>query len=429
MPSFLHAVTLTMCAVVAAAISVPLAGAAPAEDTSNTPIPAQIAPVAPAGEVTDAADSTRTAGAERPQPRAGETLTISTTDATPLFGQDVTLAGRYSPAAATAYVLERRTSTGWTTIHSGTTQADGTWSRTFEPAYTMTVRARATNNTATSPTRTLVVRPRLVIQSIGTAPAFVGVRVSARVFPPTYRGKIAFSTRYAGRVRARVVKRPVNGNLVVTVPNNGVGKLPVDVTLSRTSTLAQGRQRIHVLAPIRMLRSGSQGPDVAAVVRRLQALNFLTPGTPARYDHRVADVVLAFRKSRGMDRRSIVDAATWRALAVAQPLRPRHAGPARHIEVDKTRQIMMVVRNGRVIGAMHVSTGASGNTPEGRWRIYQKGGSYLYKFMAFVGNYGIHGYVPVPTFPASHGCVREPIWAAAWTFRVTDYGDTVIVYR
>jgi hypothetical protein len=164
-------------------------------------------------------------------------------------------------------------------------------------------------------------------------------------------------------------------------------------------------------------------------MRRSAALGLHTPGATTLWDHRVSDVILAFHKAKGMARTTSMNLATWRRMSASSRLRPRYTRPYNHVEVDKTRQILMLVRNGRVRGTIHVSTGATGNTPLGNWNIYQRGGSYLYKFMAFVGNFGIHGYPSVPAYPASHGCVREPMWAAAWTYNNTTLGERVIIYR
>ena len=427
---------LTSSILIAAVASVPIALGA---DDAVPPTPAPTSmpePVVPSTPPTiDAAPAAQTAGTPHAAAERGPahrllatSLSISTTDATPRVGQAVTLAGQLTPAASAPLVIERWNGSTWTTLYSLTTAADGTWTRIIKPSETMRLRARMADDSATSDSRRLVVRPYVVIRSIGTAPAFVGVRVALNVYPATYRGRITFAVRYGGRVAARITRRATNGRLVVTIPNNGVGKLPVVMTAPPSRTLVRSRSTFTIGAPVRPLHIGSSGADVAALMRRLDDLNFHTPGTPRRYDMRVGEVVLAFRKAHRMTRTYTVDRATWRAIAAARPMRPRFASPARHIEVDKTRQIMMVVRNGAVVGTLHVSTGATGNTPVGRWHIYQKGGSHLYKFMAFIGNYGIHGYVPVPTFPASHGCVREPMWAAAWTYAITDYGDTVIVY-
>jgi lipoprotein-anchoring transpeptidase ErfK/SrfK len=49
--------------------------------------------------------------------------------------------------------------------------------------------------------------------------------------------------------------------------------------------------------------------------------------------------------------------------------------------------------------------------------------------MGFYGNYAIHGYWSVPPYPASHGCVREPVWVAGWIFYRSFIGERVYIYR
>jgi lipoprotein-anchoring transpeptidase ErfK/SrfK len=47
----------------------------------------------------------------------------------------------------------------------------------------------------------------------------------------------------------------------------------------------------------------------------------------------------------------------------------------------------------------------------------------------FIRGYAIHGYPEVPTYAASHGCIRIPIPNAASVFRWINLGDRIYVYR
>ncbi len=47
----------------------------------------------------------------------------------------------------------------------------------------------------------------------------------------------------------------------------------------------------------------------------------------------------------------------------------------------------------------------------------------------FIRGYAIHGYASVPTYNASHGCLRVPIPDAASIFRWIRYGTPVDTYR
>jgi len=52
----------------------------------------------------------------------------------------------------------------------------------------------------------------------------------------------------------------------------------------------------------------------------------------------------------------------------------------------------------------------------------------LYDPMYFRGSYAIHGNPSVPPYPASHGCVRVPMWLAPHLYATNPYGETVYVY-
>jgi len=57
------------------------------------------------------------------------------------------------------------------------------------------------------------------------------------------------------------------------------------------------------------------------------------------------------------------------------------------------------------------------------------GPAILYRTMTFHTHYAIHGFPSVPSYPASHGCVRIPIWLADWLYQQSDVGEPVYVYE
>ena len=67
----------------------------------------------------------------------------------------------------------------------------------------------------------------------------------------------------------------------------------------------------------------------------------------------------------GLPRTGRVEPWLWRRLAHAGV--PRAARGGDYLEVDKTRQVLFDVRDGTVVRVIHVSTGATGNTPLGTW--------------------------------------------------------------
>ena len=131
-----------------------------------------------------------------------------------------------------------------------------------------------------------------------------------------------------------------------------------------------------------------------------------------------------------------------RARRPARPLFSPAAGAGRGwralCSTNAVGVLVSCTRRGRVIHILPTSTGATGNTPEGKWKIRWKapstrtwlGSAILFRTMTFKGNeFAIHGFAPVPSFPASHGCARIPLWAADWLYRQSPVGEAVYVYR
>jgi peptidoglycan hydrolase-like protein with peptidoglycan-binding domain len=297
--------------------------------------------------------------------------------------------------------------------------------------------------------------PKLPVK-LGGAP-FRGGRLSLTVTQP-------FLTAVAGGVAARttiaVVPRldvRIEGDRTVGAPLRVVaavrpahaGTLHVDVDGASTTaidTSAVRASRIvvstkprrgwaaatrvvhaHVHAPT--LSLGARGNAVVALEERLADLRYAIRDRGGVYDDDDWQAVLAFQKVNGLPATGTVTPELWSRLSAATAPRAREGGD--YVEVDKTRQVLFVVRDGKVELATHVSTGATGNTPVGTWRVYRKvvGWSWVLWYPSyFLRGFAIHGYPEVPAYPASHGCVRVPMWLAPRLFTQIPAGGTVRVY-
>jgi lipoprotein-anchoring transpeptidase ErfK/SrfK len=100
------------------------------------------------------------------------------------------------------------------------------------------------------------------------------------------------------------------------------------------------------------------------------------------------------------------------------------------LEIDTARQVLLLVSEGRVARAIHVSTGAGGRTPLGHFSVYRKevlSWSVPFKTWMpyasyFHGGFALHSYSSVPAYPASHGCVRVPAVEAPGVYGFAKYG-------
>ena len=177
------------------------------------------------------------------------------------------------------------------------------------------------------------------------------------------------------------------------------------------------------------LERESFGPSVLALERRLHELHYALAAVDGYYGFDTSDAVVAFQKLHGLPRTGTTDTRFWRELSVAHVPFARY--PGTHVEVSKELQVLLMVRNGEVTLVVPVSTGATGNTPLGRWQVYRRVTGWdwvLYYPTYFLRGFAIHGYPSVPAYPASHGCVPVPLWVAPRLYEMNGYDESVYVY-
>jgi L,D-transpeptidase-like protein/sporulation and spore germination protein/putative peptidoglycan binding protein len=168
----------------------------------------------------------------------------------------------------------------------------------------------------------------------------------------------------------------------------------------------------------------------------LAGLGYLAPElVSGQLDDATADALLELEKWVGLPRDGVLDAETRRALEHATRPRPVTLVPGRHVEILLDRQLALLVDGGRVVRAVHISTGAGGTTPVGSFRVYRKERlSWSIPFEVwmpwasyFTGGIALHEYPIVPTYPASHGCVRVNRYDAPFLYDFAGYGTPVVV--
>jgi len=255
----------------------------------------------------------------------------------------------------------------------------------------------------------LRVKPQLRSRIVGRRLLGRRVLVVGRVLPAR-SGRLFLNSR-ARHVRVRV---GAAGRFRVRVPSNWGPNVTGRVVLQAQRGYVDVWRRVRLRLRYPSLRMGSQGPAVLVLKQRLRRLRFALPSVDAGFGYATYEAVLAFQKIHRMPRTGRVGPGLWRRLWRASVRRPR-VRRGNYIEVDKGRQVLLEVRKGKVMNIIHVSTGATGNTPIGTWRVYREVFGWdwvLYHPMYFLRGFAIHGYPSVPTWPASHGCVRVPLWLA-----------------
>lgn len=173
-------------------------------------------------------------------------------------------------------------------------------------------------------------------------------------------------------------------------------------------------------------------------VRRLAKLGYLpanaTPSNTSEYA--LSQALMAFQGWNGLERDGTAGPATQKRLATAGRPEPRRSGGGKWLEGYIDRQVVLLVRGGKTVRAIHFSSGAAGNTPRGTYSIYRKEimswsvpfSSWMPYASYFTGGFAFHEYPDVPGYPASHGCVRIASPFAPYLYEFASYGTPVHMY-
>jgi peptidoglycan hydrolase-like protein with peptidoglycan-binding domain len=195
------------------------------------------------------------------------------------------------------------------------------------------------------------------------------------------------------------------------------------------------------------LRSGAEGPAVAALQRRLAELGYQVHEVDGQFGSETHHAVVAFQKVNRLGRDGVVGPVTRRALERPRQPSPRSRKAGFHVEADLTLQVVYLINDGRIQEILDASS-ASGQTytvdgdvrvavtPLGDFQIQRKIDAWrksdlglLYRPAYFTGGYALHGAYSVPAFPASHGCIRITIAAMDRLFGRLPVGTPMLVYR
>jgi hypothetical protein len=179
--------------------------------------------------------------------------------------------------------------------------------------------------------------------------------------------------------------------------------------------------------------------------RRLADMGYWTGAVDGLLDLATRSALIAFQKWEGRPITSQLTLAELEAIRNSTSPKVREPGYA-HLEVDVDRQVLLVVSDEGSVRVLPVSTGSDkpyeedgqttrAYTPRGRFLVYDKfvgwekpPNNSMYYSNYISGGVAIHGYRAVPFQPASHGCIRVPIFAARELSKLLPIGTIVLVY-
>ena len=179
---------------------------------------------------------------------------------------------------------------------------------------------------------------------------------------------------------------------------------------------------------------GAQGQSVRLLQSELDVLHYAVPLTGV-FEEGTGRALIAYRKVTGLERVPLAGRHLFALLERREgSFHVRYPRDGRHVEADLTRQVLAEIGPGGHVESIYTISSGKPSTPTvvGRFRVYSKTPGVNSEGMVdsnyFIRGYAIHGYAEVPTYAASHGCLRLPIPDASAVYAWVRLGTPVDVY-
>ena len=268
------------------------------------------------------------------------------------------------------------------------------------------------------------------VKAIGTVTPFVGgQRVEIRLGNRGHR--VLERTPFVRQVKGEDFGRFKLRSKPIVKP----GKYRVRVRKAATNRQAGARaksRQFKVKYPD--LDPGDSGAAVDLFNRLLRKRAYYDTDK-GRYGSHTERAVMAFRKVNGMARTFQATPEIFKRLAEGKGgFKLEYPNAGKHVEVDISHQVMALAVGGKPKYAFHVATGAAATPSDtGGFTFYRKDPGFnsigMYYSIYYNGGEATHGYHSVPPYPASHGCIRNPIPDSVFIYNWIDLGDKMFVYR
>lgn len=181
------------------------------------------------------------------------------------------------------------------------------------------------------------------------------------------------------------------------------------------------------------LHPGECGRIVKGFKKAMAKMGYASGGGRC-FNGRTGREVLAYRKVNGMARTE----RTGRGLVEdvfggRGGYHVRYPGAGEHAEVSLSKQVLVLTKGDKPFAIYPVSTGKpSTPTVTGHYTFYRREPGYnaegMYYSFYWHNGYAVHGYAEVPTYAASHGCVRTFIADQPRIYYQLNYGESIFVF-
>ena len=256
---------------------------------------------------------------------------------------------------------------------------------------------------------------------IRSAVAFRGATIDVRVQPSTWTGRVLARTRVGDGAPARAACAS-EGPRAVVVPAPALGRMRVVVEVPALGPYAADHREAQLQGrPAAGSPRARPAPTSACCCAASRSSGSARPASPRPCRAQATDSIVAFQKAYRLPRTYVFDGDDWRGSR--RPAGSGRASGARRCTSRSTRRARSCSSSasGRVVHILPDLDRRHGQHAGGPWKIRWKapstttwlGSAILFRTMTFKGNeFAIHGFSPVPSYAASHGCARIPMWAA-----------------
>jgi hypothetical protein len=152
------------------------------------------------------------------------------------------------------------------------------------------------------------------------------------------------------------------------------------------------------------------------------------------FDGRAGREVLAYRKVNGMSRIERAGKGLVKNVFGGRGgYKVRYPNAGEHAEVSLDKQVLVLSKGDKPFAIYPVSTGKpSTPTVTGHYSFYRQEPGYnsegMYYSFYWHNGYAVHGYHEVPTYAASHGCVRTFIADQPRIYEQLNFGESIFVF-
>lgn len=273
----------------------------------------------------------------------------------------------------------------------------------------------------------------------GRAPIYGTVPVNGTISPfaPGQRVEVTFYLNGHKLLARKVAVQQGSsdsGTFKASIVVREDGKYAVAAKHVATAALgADGTVRKSWRVSFPALHAGQCGRVIKGFKKAMAKMGYASGGGRC-FDGRTGREVLAYRKVNGMARTERAGRGLVKDVFGGRGgYHVRYPDAGEHAEVSLSKQVLVLIKGDKPFAIYPVSTGKpSTPTVTGHYSFYRREPGYnaegMYYSFYWHNGYAVHGYAEVPTYAASHGCVRTFIADQPRIYYQLNYGESIFVF-